>query len=456
MKNVFEPFRIKMVEPIKMTTREERELYLKEAKNNIFLIKAENVLVDLLTDSGTGAMSAAQWGSMMEGDESYAGGKSFYEFEEVVRDLTDFKYIFPTHQGRAAEKILFTVIGGEGKTIPNNTHFDTTRANIEFTKTKAVDLVIAEGKDPSLEHPFKGNMDLERLESLFLEEQGNIPLCMLTITNNSGGGQPVSMKNIRETKELCTRYGIPLFLDACRFAENAYFIKIREEGYSDTQIVDIVREMFSYSDGCTMSAKKDAIVNMGGFLAFNDDTIADPVRNLGILTEGYPTYGGLAGRDLAAIAQGLREVVQEDYLEYRIESTRYLGESLVAAGIPVVRPIGGHAVYIDAKAMLPHIPVHEFPAQSLACALYLEGGVRGVEIGSVMFGGIDPSTGKERFSEMELLRLAIPRRVYTKSHIDYVIEILTNINEHKNDLKGVRITKEPPFLRHFTAEMELL
>jgi tryptophanase len=456
MKNIFEPFRIKMVEPIKMTTREERELYLKEAKNNIFLIKAENVLIDLLTDSGTGAMSAAQWGSMMEGDESYAGCKSFYEFEEAVKDLTNFKYIFPTHQGRAAEKILFTVIGGEGKTIPNNTHFDTTRANIEFTETKAVDLVIQEGKDPESEHPFKGNMDLGRLENLFLEQQGNIPLCMLTITNNSGGGQPVSMKNIRETKDLCDNYGIPLFLDACRFAENAYFIKIREEGYADTPIIDIVREMFSYADGCTMSAKKDAIVNMGGFLAFNDDTIADPVRNLGILTEGYPTYGGLAGRDLAAIAQGLKEVVQEDYLEYRIESTRYLGESLIKAGIPVVKPIGGHAVYIDAKAMLPHIPVHEFPAQSLSCALYLEGGIRGVEIGSMMFGGIDPSTDKERFADMELLRLAIPRRVYTRSHIDYVIEILSGINKCKEGLKGIRITKEPPFLRHFTAEMELL
>jgi tryptophanase len=456
MKNIFEPFRIKMVEPIKMTTRSERETYLKEAKNNIFLIKAENVLIDLLTDSGTGAMSAAQWGSMMEGDESYAGCKSFYEFEEAVKSLTNFKYIFPTHQGRAAEKILFTVIGGEGKTIPNNTHFDTTRANIEFTKTKAVDLVVQEGKDPESEHPFKGNMDLGRLENLFLEEQGNIPLCMLTITNNSGGGQPVSMKNIRETKDLCDHYGVPLFLDACRFAENAYFIKIREKGYADTPIIDIVREMFSYADGCTMSAKKDAIVNMGGFLAFNDDTIADPVRNLGILTEGYPTYGGLAGRDLAAIAQGLKEVVQEDYLEYRVESTRYLGESLIKAGIPVVRPIGGHAVYIDAKAMLPHIPVHEFPAQSLACALYLEGGVRGVEIGSVMFGGIDPSTGKERFAEMELLRLAIPRRVYTRSHIDYVIEVLSEINKCKEGLRGIRITKEPPFLRHFTAEMELL
>jgi tryptophanase len=456
MKNVFEPFKIKMIEPIKMTTRIERELYLKEAKNNIFLIKAENVLVDLLTDSGTGAMSSAQWGSMMEGDESYAGCKSFYEFEEAVRDLTNFKYIFPTHQGRAAEKILFTVVGGKGKIIPNNTHFDTTRANIEFTKTRAIDLVIQEGKNPESEYPFKGNMDLGRLENLFLEERGNIPLCMITITNNSGGGQPVSMKNIRETKDLCDNHGIPLFLDACRFAENAYFIKTREEGYAEVDIVDIVKEMFSYSDGCTMSAKKDAIVNMGGFLAFNDDTIADPVRNLGILTEGYPTYGGLAGRDLSAIAQGLKEVVQEDYLEYRIESTRYLGESLIKAGIPVVKPIGGHAVYIDAEAMLPHIPYHEFPAQSLACALYLEGGVRGVEIGSVMFGGVDPSTGKERFAEMELLRLAIPRRVYTKSHIDYVIEILTKINLQKDLLKGIHITKEPPFLRHFTAEMQFL
>jgi len=318
MKSVFEPFRIKMVEEIKMTTREEREVYLEEAKNNLFLIKAENVLVDLLTDSGTGAMSDKQWGAMMTGDESYAGGKSFYDFEEAVRDLTNFKYIFPTHQGRAAEKILFTVIGEEGKTIPNNTHFDTTRANVEFTKTKAVDLVISEGKDPALDHPFKGNMDLHRLEELFLKEKGNIPICMLTITNNSGGGQPVSMKNIRETKALCDKYDIPLFLDSCRFAENAYFIKTREEGYSDTLIIDIVKEMFSYADGATFSAKKDGMANMGGFLAFNEDTLADPVRNLGILTEGYPTYGGLAGRDLAAIAQGLREVVKEDYLKYRI------------------------------------------------------------------------------------------------------------------------------------------
>jgi tryptophanase len=456
MKNIFEPFRIKMVEPIKMTTRSQREVYLKEAKNNIFLIKAENVIVDLLTDSGTGAMSAAQWGSMMEGDESYAGCRSFYDFEKTVKELTGFKYIFPTHQGRAAEKILFSVVGGEGKTIPNNTHFDTTRANIEFTKAKAVDLVIQEGKIPESEHPFKGNMDLGRLEALFIEEQGNVPLCMITITNNSGGGQPVSMKNIRDTKDLCDSYGIPLFLDACRFAENAYFIKIREEGYSNTKVIDIVHEMFSYADGCTMSAKKDGMVNMGGFLAFNDDTLADPVRNLGILTEGYPTYGGLAGRDLSAISVGLKEVVQLDYLEYRIESTKYLGESLIQAGIPVLRPIGGHAVYIDAKAMLPHIPIHEFPAQSLVCSLYLEGGIRGVEIGSVMFGGIDPSTGKERFSEMELLRLAIPRRVYTKSHMDYVIEVLTKINENKDDLRGVCITKEPEFLRHFTAEMKLL
>jgi len=452
----FEPFRIKMVEPIKMTTRSQREVYLKEAKNNIFLIKAENVIIDLLTDSGTGAMSAAQWGAMLEGDESYAGARSFYDFEKTVKELTGFKYIFPTHQGRAAEKILFSVIGGEGKTIPNNTHFDTTRANIEFTKTNAVDLVIQEGKIPESEHPFKGNIDLIRLEALFLEGPRHIPLCMITITNNSGGGQPVSMKNIRDTKDLCDSYGIPLFLDACRFAENAYFIKTREDGYRDVDIIDIVHEMFSYADGCTMSAKKDGLVNMGGFLAFNDDALADPVRNLGILTEGYPTYGGLAGRDLAAISQGLKEVVNLDYLEYRIQSTEYLGNALIEAGIPVVQPIGGHAVYIDAKVMLPHIQIAEFPAQALACYLYLEGGVRAVEIGSLMFGGIDPSTGEERFSEMELLRLALPRRVYTKSHIDYVIEILIKINKNKDRIRGLCITKEPKFLRHFTAEMKQL
>lgn len=455
-KTIIEPFKIKMVEPITMTTRKEREVILEEAHNNLFLIKAENIIIDLLTDSGTGAMSAAQWASMMEGDESYAGCRSFYKMKDAVQDLTGFKHIYPTHQGRAAERILFGVVGGEGKIIPNNTHFDTTRANVEFSKAEAIDLVIEEGKNPASEYPFKGNMDLDKLEKLFEEHKGTdrIPLCMLTVTNNSGGGQPVSMKNIKETSELCASYGIPLYLDACRFAENAYFIKTREPGFENRTVKSIVQEMFSYTQGATMSSKKDALVNMGGFLALNDDTISEQIKSLEILTEGYPTYGGLSGRDLAALAQGLHEVVQEDYLEYRITSTQYLGDALTEAGIPIVRPVGGHAVYIDAKAMLPHIEPKDFPAQALACELYLEGGIRGVEIGSFMFGGIDPQTGEERFSEMELLRLAIPRRVYTQSHIDYVIEVFSHVIKNKDKLRGLSITEEPPYLRHFSAKLK--
>ena len=400
-------------------------------------------------------MSAAQWGKMMEGDESYAGCRSFYDMKDAVVDLTGFKHVFPTHQGRAAERILFGVIGQEGKIIPNNTHFDTTRANIEYTKTVALDLVIEEGKNPSLEHPFKGNINLEKLENLLKENEGtdNIPLVMLTITNNSGGGQPVSMENIRKTKEICKKYRIPLFFDACRFAENAYFIKIREEGYANKKVKEIVQEMFSYADGATMSSKKDALVNMGGFLAFNDDELAVHVQNMEILTEGYPTYGGLSGRDLAALAQGLKEVVEEDYLEYRIKSTTYFGTALSKLGIPIVKPVGGHAVYVDAKAFLPHIPALEFPAQSLACALYLEGGVRGVEIGSFMFPAKDPVTSEETPAAMELLRLAIPRRVYTQSHIDYVVEVFERILSKKNQLKGFKILEQPPFLRHFSAKL---
>jgi tryptophanase len=447
MKTIFEPFKIKMVESIKMISREERELHLKSANYNLFLIKAENVLIDLLTDSGTGAMSDHQWGAMIEGDESYAGCSSYYDMEKTIKDLTGFKYIFPTHQGRAAERILFSVLCGKGKIIPNNTHFDTTRANIEYNDTLALDLVISEGKDPSNLHPFKGNMDLNKLEDLLESNSRDIPLCMVTITNNSGGGQPVSMENIKGIKKLCTHYNVPFFLDACRFAENAYFIKLREDGYFDKSVKEISQEMFSYADGCTMSAKKDGMVNMGGFLAFNNKELSTPVRNLGILTEGYPTYGGLSGRDLAAISQGLKEVVQEDYLQYRIQSVKYLGDALSDLGIPVVKPIGGHAVYIDAKSMLSHIPVSQFPAQVLACALYLEGGVRGVEIGSLMFGGED------KCADMELLRLTIPRRVYTQSHIDYVVEILDNINNNKDKLVGLKIIKEPPYLRHFTAEL---
>jgi len=454
-KTIIEPFRIKMVEPIKMTTLAERQRYLQEAHHNVFLIRAENILIDLLTDSGTGAMSAAQWAKMMEGDESYAGCRSYYDMRDSIVDLTGFKHVFPTHQGRAAERILFTAIGGPDKIIPNNTHFDTTRANVEYTKAEAVDLVIEEGKDPSSEHPFKGNMDLEKLEALFEKHRGTnrIPLCMITVTNNSGGGQPVSLENIRQTKQLCKKYNIPLFLDCCRFAENAYFIKIREPGQQNRTVKEIVKEMFSYSDGATMSSKKDALVNMGGFLAFNDDGLAQEVQNLEILTEGYPTYGGLSGRDLAALGQGLKEVVEEDYLEYRIKSTQYLGDALVREGVPVMRPIGGHAVYIDAKAMLPHIPAHELPAQALCCECYLEGGIRSVEIGTLMFGRPNPNGGTDIPSAMELLRLAIPRRVYTQSHIDYVIEAIAFVNKRKANLKGLKITEQPPYLRHFTAKM---
>ncbi|MFW5887982.1 MAG: tryptophanase [Bacteriovoracia bacterium] len=451
-KTIIEPFRIKTVEPIKMISREERQAKLKGVDYNLFLLKAEDILIDLLTDSGTSAMSSAQWGKLMDGDESYAGCRSYYDFEKVIKRITGFKHIFPTHQGRAAERILFSSICDHTKAIPNNTHFDTTRANIEFNGTEAVDLVIDEGKIPSLEHPFKGNIDTVKLET-FIKEKGveNIPVVMLTITNNSGGGQPVSMANIRETKKICKKYGLPLFLDACRFAENAYFIKTREDGYANISIEEICKEMFSYADGCTMSAKKDALVNIGGFLALNDDEWAVKIKNLGILTEGYPTYGGLAGRDLAALAQGLEEILDEDYLQYRIISTQYLGNALIKNDIPVIRPIGGHAVYIDAKTMLNHIPVNQFPGQALACELYLEGGIRSCEIGSVMFGKKNSSTGEEIPAAMELVRLAIPRRVYTQSHIDYVIEVICEVNKNKKNLGGIKITKEPLFLRHFSA-----
>ncbi|HLE11261.1 MAG: tyrosine phenol-lyase [Bdellovibrionales bacterium RIFOXYD12_FULL_39_22] len=457
-KTIIEPFRIKMVEPIKMTTLSERKKYLEEAAYNLFQIRAENILIDLLTDSGTGAMSAAQWGKMMEGDESYAGCKSFYDMKDAVVDLTGYKHVFPTHQGRAAERILFSCIGGEGKIILNNTHFDTTRANVEYTKAEAIDLVIDEGRDPSSLHPFKGNMDLVKLENTLKQYAGSdrVQMCMMTITNNSGGGQPVSMQNIRETKAICQKYKIPFFLDACRFAENAYFIKQREDGFKNKAIKQIVQEMFSYADGCTMSAKKDAIVNMGGFLAFNDDNLAIGVQNMLILTEGFSTYGGLSGRDLAALAQGLKEVVDEDYLEYRIVSTQYLGNALIEMGVPVVRPIGGHAVYIDAKAMLPHISALQYPGQALACALYLEGGIRSVEIGSFMFGSYDKKTGAEIPSKMELVRLAIPRRVYTQSHIDFVIEVIAEVNKNKNALRGYKVVEQPPFLRHFSAKLKKL
>ena len=447
---IIEPFRIKSVEPIRLTTVEERERLLEAAGYNLFNLHSDDVLIDLLTDSGTGAMSAEQWAGVQRGDESYAGSPSWYRFLESVQELFPFKHVIPAHQGRAAEKILFGVVGGPGKVVPNNTHFDTTRANVEFTGAEAVDLVIEEGRHPSVIHPFKGNMDTAALEA-FIAERGveHIPLVMVTVTNNSGGGQPVSLENLRAVRAICDRYGLPLFLDACRFAENAWFIKQREDGYSDRSIPDIVREMAALADGMTMSAKKDAIANIGGWLAMNDDAWAEQARNLEILTEGFPTYGGLAGRDLEAIAQGLREVVDEDYLRYRIRSTAYLGEALVEAGIPCVQPIGGHAVYLDAAALLPHIPPLAYPGQALSVALYREGGIRGCEIGTVMFG--QRPDGSEAPAPMELVRLAIPRRVYTQSHIDYVIEVVRWVAERAAELRGLRIVEQPSQLRHFTA-----
>ena len=454
MKTIIEPFKIKSVEPIRFTTLAEREEILKQAYFNMFLVPAEHVLIDLLTDSGTAAMSAKQWAGMMEGDESYAGARSFYRFERKVKELTNFTYIIPTHQGRAAEKILFSVVGGKGKYIPNNSHFDTTRANVEFSGAKAVDFPTEEGKDPDVVADFKGNMDVQALEA-FIKKVGseNIPLCMITVTNNSGGGQPVSMQNIRETKAICEKYGIPLFLDACRFAENAYFIKRREREYANVSVKDIVQEMFSYADGATMSAKKDAIVNMGGFLALNDTSLASQARNLLIMTEGFPTYGGLAGRDLEAIAQGLDEVLDEHYLQYRIRSVEYLGERLTAGGIPILQPPGGHAIYLNAKKFLPHIPVENYPGQSLVVELFRIGGIRSVEIGSVMFGKYDRS-GKLIPARMELVRLAIPRRVYTQSHIDYVIEVAIEVYARRERMRGYMIIDEAPVLRHFTAKFE--
>lgn len=453
-KTIIEPFKIKSVEPIRFTTREEREVLLKEAGYNPFLLPADDVLIDLLTDSGTSAMSAKQWAGIMEGDESYAGSKSFYRFEAVIKSITNLKYIIPTHQGRAAEKILFSIVGGSGKYFPNNTHFDTTRANVEFSGAEAVDLLNEVGKLPEIHADFKGNMDLEKLE-VFIKEKGveNIPLCMITVTNNSGGGQPVSMQNIKDVKAVCNKYSIPLFLDACRFAENAYFIKMREKGYENKTPLEIAQEMFSYADGVTMSAKKDALVNIGGFLAMNDDELAMKCRNLLIVTEGFPTYGGLAGRDLEAVAQGLLEIVDEHYLQYRIRSVEYLGERLVAAGVPIIEPPGGHAIYVDAKRFLPNIPADQYPGQSIVCELYLEGGVRAVEIGSVMFGKYDKN-GKLIPAMMELVRMAIPRRVYTQSHIDYLIEVIIEVYKNRDKLNGYKFTYEAPMLRHFTARFE--
>jgi tryptophanase len=429
---------------------------LSRAHFNVFQIPAEDVIIDLLTDSGTSAMSSEQWAGMIRGDESYAGARSWYRFEKVLRDLTGMPHILPTHQGRASERILFELIGGPGKFIPSNNHFDTTRGNIEHSGAKAVDLVIAEGTQPRSRHPFKGNLDTRKLEQFIVDSAGHVPVCMLTVTNNSGGGQPVSLANIREVSAICHRHGIPFFLDACRFAENAFLIKSREPGQQNRNVREIAREMFGLADGATISAKKDGLVNIGGVLLMRDDSLAKRADNLLILTEGFVTYGGLAGRDLEAMAQGFTEVLDEDYLTYRLRSVEYLGERLLEAGVQIVEPPGGHAIYIDAVAFCPQIPQDEFPGQALVCALYAHAGIRSVEIGSVMFGGVDPDTGESSRPPMELVRLAIPRRVYTQSHIDYVVEAVSEVFAHRKELRGLRIVEAPPVLRHFTAKFEEL
>lgn len=446
---IIEPFRIHSVEPMRMTTREERVEWLRAAGFNLFELAAENVIVDLLTDSGTGAMSAEQWAAIQRGNEAYAGAPSYFRFKDAVTELFPFRHVLPTHQGRAAEKILFSAVGGPGKVVPNNMHFDTTRANIEYTGAQAVNLPIPEALVPSSRHPFKGNLTVEALERLLVDRAADVPLVMVTITSNASGGQPVSMANLRAVRAACDRHSVPLFLDACRFAENAWFVKIREDGWSDRPVADIVRETAALADGMTMSAKKDPLANIGGWLAMNDTDLAERCRNLEILTEGFPTYGGLAGRDLEAIAQGLHECIDEDYLRYRIRSVEYLGEALETAGVPVVVPFGGHAVFLDAAALLPHIPPLQYPGQVLACAIYEEGGVRACEIGTVMFGR--RPDGTEQPATMELVRLAIPRRTYTQSHIDYVIEVVTRVAARAVTLRGLRIESEPRQLRHFTA-----
>lgn len=453
MKTIIEPFRIKSVEPIYFNTPEERKIILEKAFYNPFLIHSTDVLIDLLTDSGTSAMSSSQWAGIMHGDESYAGSPSFFRFEATIQEITGMPLIIPTHQGRAAEKILFSILGGRGKFFVSNTLFDTTRANIEFSGAEGVDLICEEGKHPGIPSPFKGNMDTMALEK-FIAEKGarNIPLCIITVTNNSGGGQPVSMQNIREAKRICKSHGIPLFIDACRFAENSYFIKLREQGYGGKQVSEIAHELFSYADGCTMSAKKDAFANIGGFLAMHDEELALKCRNLLVITEGFPTYGGLAGRDLEAIAIGLKEVMDENYLQYRIRSIEYLANKLISAGVPIMQPAGGHAVYLDAKNFLSHIPVSQYPGQALVGALYLHGGIRSVEIGSLMFGKYDKNKNLIP-AALELVRLAIPRRVYTQSHIDYVAEVVIEVFNDRDKIKGLGIIEEAPLLRHFTAKL---
>lgn len=455
-KTIIEPFKIKMVEPIDVTTKEQREQYLKEAHYNPFLLHSDKVMIDFLTDSGTSAMSSNQWAGMMNGDESYAGARSWLKMRDAIRNLTGHEYVLPTHQGRAAERILYGYLGGKGKTFISNTHFDTTRANIEFSGAEAIDIVIEEGKRPEIYHPFKGNMDVAKLEQLIKEKGAeNIGGVILTVTNNSGGGQPVSMGNTKAVAEICKKYKVHFFLDCCRVAENAYFIKHREEGYQNKTYREIAQEMFALTDGAVMSAKKDALVNMGGFLSLKNEELANACKNLLIITEGFATYGGLSGRDMEAIAIGLEEVFDEDYLHYRIRSTAFLGERLKNMGVPVMWPIGGHAVYIDAKALYPNIPVNQYPGQALVCELYRLGGIRCVEIGSVMFGKYDEN-GKLIPSPMELVRLAIPRRVYTQSHIEYVIEVFEKVLQNKPNVRGLKIVEEPQFLRHFTCKFQEL
>jgi tryptophanase len=446
---IIEPFRIKTVEPIRQTTESERVAALAAARYNVFLLEAEDVLIDLLTDSGTGAMSVYQWSGMMKGDESYAGARSFGVFDRAVRDITGFTQVIPTHQGRAAEHILFSTMVRPGDVVPNNTHFDTTRANVQDRGGVALDLPSPEARQPHSAYPFKGNMDVEALERTLYDNPRRVPLVMLTVTNNSEGGQPVSLENVRAVRDVCSRHGVPLFIDACRFAENAWFIKTREPGYADRTPHAIAREMFALADGCTMSAKKDGMANIGGFLAMNDPDLAVRCRSRLVLTEGFPTYGGLAGYDLEAIAVGLHEALDEDYLRYRIRSIAYLGEKLMAAGVPIVTPTGGHALYLDAKRWLDHIPRAQYPAWALSLVLYLEGGIRAAEIGSVMFG-LQPD-GSERPADLELVRLAFPRRVYTQSHVDYVAEVVLHVGTLVDRIRGVRIVQSPPVLRHFTA-----
>jgi tryptophanase len=451
-RTIIEPFRIKAVEPVRQTTREQREAAIIKAGYNPFKLRAEDVLIDLLTDSGTGAMSSSQWAGMQKGDESYAGGRSYFAFEDAVKDITGFAHVIPTHQGRAAERILFACLAQSDSVIPSNTHFDTTRANIEARGATALDVLVEEGRHPEVIAPFKGNMDTGALDQALRENEGHVPVVMLTITNNSGGGQPVSLANIRDVARIAHSHGVPVFLDAARFAENAWFIKTREPGYEDADPIAIAREMFAAVDGATMSAKKDGMCNIGGFVALNDDDLAARCRENLILTEGFPTYGGLAGYDLEALAVGLYEALDPDYLRYRVRSVAYLGDKLTEAGVPIVQPPGGHAIYIDGRAMLPHIPVEEYPAWALSLALYIYGGVRSVEIGSVMFGA--QPDGTEKPAPLDLVRLAFPRRVYTQSHVDYLGEVILRVNEAKDRIRGVRIVSAPPALRHFVADLE--